>query len=110
PSDLKLPTPNLELRPGTALTLEGGFNRLRVCKYGLVLYNVNDHYVGRSFELYGEFSEGEVELFKQVIRPGDAVLDIAANIGAHTLVFARLAGEQGSVWAFEPQRVPFQTL
>jgi len=108
--ELNIPAPAMELHPGTSLALEGGFNRLRVCKYGLVLYNVNDHYVGRSFELYGEFSEGEVELFKQVIRPGDAVLDIGANIGAHTLVFARLVGEQGSVWAFEPQRVPFQTL
>ena len=110
PSELKPPVPTLEMRPGTSLALEGGFNRLRVCKYGLMLYNINDQYVGHSFELYGEFSEGEADLFKQVIRPGDTVLDVGANIGAHTLLFARLAGEHGSVWAFEPQRVPFQTL
>jgi len=108
--ELNLSKPHLDLAPGTSLTLEGGFNRLRVCKYGLMLYNINDQYVGQSFEQYGEFSDGEAELFKQVIRTGDAVLDVGANIGAHTVLFARLAGEHGSVWAFEPQRIPFQTL
>ncbi len=32
-------------------------------RHGRMLYNPNDTYVGRSLDLYGEFSEGEVELF-----------------------------------------------
>ena len=28
-----------------------------------MLYNMSDTYIGRSLDLYGEFSEGEVELF-----------------------------------------------
>lgn len=86
------------------------FNRLKECRYGTMLYNVNDIYVGRSFELYGEFSEGEVALFRQVVRPGSVVLDVGANIGAHTLFFAGAVGPEGSVFAFEPQRIVFQTL
>jgi FkbM family methyltransferase len=35
-------------------------------------------------------------------RPGMTVLDIGANIGAHTLRFARLAGREGRVIAYEP--------
>jgi len=36
------------------------------------------------------------------IKPGMKVLDIGANGGFYTLAFARLVGDQGHVWAFEP--------
>ncbi|GEM_PF-738548 len=86
------------------------FNRLEVARYGLMLYNIYDKYIGRSLELYGEFSEGEPELFKQFLRTGQTVLDIGANIGTHTLFFAKAVGQEGVVHAFEPQRIVFQTL
>lgn len=86
------------------------FNRLKACRYGQMLYNVNDRYLGRSLDLYGEFSEFEVALFRQLLRPGDTVLDIGANIGAHTVPIAQLVGPAGRVLAFEPQRIVFQTL
>jgi FkbM family methyltransferase len=86
------------------------FNRLKACRYGQMLFNVNDMYIGRSLDLYGEFSEGEVDVFRQIVQPGDLVLDIGANIGAHTLFFARQVGPSGRVLAFEPQRIVFQTL
>jgi FkbM family methyltransferase len=86
------------------------FNRQKACRYGLMLYNVHDLYVGRSLDLYGEFSEGEIEVFRQLVREGDVVLDIGANLGAHTLFFARQVGAAGRVLAFEPQRVLFQML
>ncbi len=86
------------------------FNKLKSCRYGYMLYNVHDIYVGRSFDLYGEFSEGEVSAFRQLIRPGSVVVDVGANIGAHTLPFARIVGGGGAVVAIEPQRLAFQTL
>lgn len=86
------------------------YNALRATRYGMMLYNRNDAYVGRSIELYGEFSEGETELFAWCIRPGMLVLDVGANIGAHTLWLARAVGPTGAVIAFEPQRLVFQTL
>jgi FkbM family methyltransferase len=86
------------------------FNRQKACRYGQMLYNIHDIYVGRSLDLYGEFSEGEVEMFRQIVRPGDWVLDVGANIGAHTLFFARQIGPSGRVLAFEPQRMIFQML
>lgn len=87
-----------------------GFNRLKRCRYGLMLYNPNDRFVGRALDLYGEFSEGEVELFRQTVKPGQVVLDVGANIGTHTLFFAGAVGSRGGVIAFEPQRLLFQTL
>jgi FkbM family methyltransferase len=87
-----------------------GFNALAKGRYGYVLYNRNDTYVGRAIEKYGEFSELEVNVFRQVCRNGDVVVEVGANIGTHTQAFAQLVGPRGRVHAFEPQRIVFQTL
>jgi FkbM family methyltransferase len=38
------------------------------------------------------------------------VADLGANFGAHTLVFSKLVGELGKVYAFEPQRMVYNSL
>lgn len=86
------------------------FNKLKQCRHGQMLFNINDQYIGRSFDLYGEYSEGEINLFAQIIREGQVVVDVGANIGDHTLFFAKQVGLSGVVHAFEPQRFVFQTL
>ncbi|MHB1291141.1 MAG: FkbM family methyltransferase [Sulfuricella sp.] len=87
-----------------------GFNKLKFCRHGLMLFNRHDRYVGRALDLYGEFSEGEVALFQRLLSPGDIALDVGANLGAHTVPMARLVGRRGRIYAFEPQRMMFQTL
>lgn len=86
------------------------FNRSKSCRFGTMLYNVNDQYVGRSLDLFGEYSWGESDFFRQIVRRGDVVVDVGANIGAHTLQFAQLTAPTGRVYAFEPQRLAFQVL
>jgi FkbM family methyltransferase len=86
------------------------FNKLSECRYGRMLFNKNDVYIGRSLDAYGEFSEGEIDLFRQVVNEGSFVVEVGANIGTHTLFFARQVGLAGTVVAFEPQRIVFQTL
>lgn len=85
-------------------------NQVKSCRYGLMIYQPNDAYIGRSLDLYGEFSEAEVALFRAAVSPGQTVLDVGANIGAHTLALARLVGPAGRVLAFEPQRIAFYSL
>lgn len=85
-------------------------NQVKPCRYGLMIYQPNDAYIGRSLDLYGEFSEAEVALFRAAVRPGQTVLDVGANIGAHTLALARLVGPTGRVLAFEPQRIAYYSL
>jgi len=83
---------------------------LRPCRHGTMMYLRNDVYIGRSLDQYGEYSEGEVALFRDWLRPGDVALDVGANIGAHTVPMAKLVGPTGIVYAFEPQRIIFQIL
>lgn len=68
-----------------------------------------DSYIGRAVELYGEYSEAEVDVFRGFVRPEDVCIDGGALFGEHTLALAGLC-PAGHVIAFEPQRIPFQIL
>src|SRR5260221_14521456 len=48
------------------------------------------------------FPFGEIAAIRKFIRPGQTVLDLGANIGWFTLLFARHVGAAGRVIAFEP--------
>ena len=50
----------------------------------------------------GAFERDTLRALEALVRSGATVLDIGANIGAHTLHLARLVGEKGRVIAFEP--------
>ncbi len=89
---------------------ETAFNVLANTRLGPMLANRNDRYVGQSILAYGEFSEGEAQMFRQLVGAGDVVLEAGSNIGAHTVLISRLVGEGGAVFAYEPQRIVFQTL
>ncbi len=86
------------------------YNTLKETEDGTVLYNPNDKYVGKSIEAYGRYQLEELKKFERLVKSGDTVLDIGANIGTHTLWFANKVGPSGFVMAFEPQRLVFQTL
>ncbi len=78
-----------------------GFNQLAATRHGYLLYNRNDVFIGRAIEKYGEYSALEMELFETLCSAGNAVIEVGANIGAHTVGFSRLVGAQGRVLAFE---------
>ena len=43
------------------------------------------------------------ELFNKVVKEGDVVADIGANIGYFTLLSAKIVGKNGKVYSFEPE-------
>lgn len=55
-----------------------------------------------SIWLLGAFEPGTVRQYRKSIRPGSVVIDVGANIGAHTLPLADCVGKTGKVIAFEP--------
>ena len=52
-----------------------------------------------SFE---EVERAEHQFYVDYVRPGMTVFDVGASVGELTVLFARLAGDAGSVHAFEP--------
>lgn len=44
----------------------------------------------------------EQNLMRQIVRKGDFVFDIGANIGLHTVLLSKLVGPTGKILAFEP--------
>jgi FkbM family methyltransferase len=63
-----------------------------------------------SIWLVGAFEVGTVRAYQRLLRPGQIVLDIGANVGAHTLHLACAIGEAGKVYAFEPTDYAFAKL
>src|SRR3954453_21154712 len=59
----------------------------------------------------GNFDERQTRSgLSQLVTPGSLLLDIGANIGAHTLHLAQLVGASGKVMAFEPTDFAFRKL
>lgn len=52
--------------------------------------------------LLGGFELRTLRRYAHLIKEGDIVLDIGANVGAHTLPLAQLVGPSGRVFSFEP--------
>lgn len=59
---------------------------------------------GVDFAIYllGGFEVRTLDRYKELVRDGDIVLDIGANVGSHTLPLAQLVGATGKVISFEP--------
>ena len=89
---------------------DSGNNKLINGRLGLFITNKYDIFIGQSLIKYGEFSWFEFEFMQQMVNTGDVVVEVGANIGAHTIGLAKSVGDQGRVIAFEPQPVVFQTL
>ncbi|CAB3760001.1 hypothetical protein GQ57_30555 [Burkholderia sp. MSh2] len=86
--------------------------------HGLMVVNRNEAAfsfgVGVALLEEGGYDPREIGFVRDIVNllpPGCVVLDVGANIGVHTLEFARACEAKGGiVHAFEPQRILFQML
>jgi FkbM family methyltransferase len=59
---------------------------------------------------FGRFERDTSKALERIIKPGMVVVDIGANIGAHTLPIAKHVGETGRVFAIEPTSFAYSKL
>ncbi len=56
------------------------------------------------FEIFygARFEQALVSAIKPIVKSGMSIVDVGANSGYYTMLFAHLVGDTGYVWAFEP--------
>ena len=63
-----------------------------------------------AISLNGIYERQETGFVENEIKPGQTVVDIRAHIGYYSLIFAKLVGPHGKVYAFEPDPSNFSIL
>ena len=79
-------------------------------KHGIFSYYTNDEYIGKSLSEYGEWSETEIILLKQLVKDNENIIEVGSNIGTHTIPLAKHVLNGGLVYAIEPQSQNYKLL
>lgn len=87
-------------RPGTVQARRGGIMWELDLAEGIDL----------AIYLLGGFEKASLKAYRTLVKPGDIIFDIGANIGAHALPLALAAGQTGHVHAFEPTVFAFDKM
>jgi len=81
----------------------GGLSMKTVCHRRGIEWNLDlDEGIDLAIYLLGAYEAKTLAAYRSKLKPGAVVFDIGANVGAHTLHFAKLVGASGHVHAFEP--------
>jgi FkbM family methyltransferase len=81
----------------------GEADAIAVLRDGSLLQVRLNDYVGRAAYFFGDLDPKVTWVCSRLLRPGDQVFDVGANIGLVTMYAARIVGPAGHVDAFEPQ-------
>jgi len=63
-----------------------------------------------SIFIFGQFEKETSQAIRRLVTNNSIVIDIGANIGAHTLPMAKLVGKKGKVYAIEPTKYAYSKL
>jgi FkbM family methyltransferase len=67
-----------------------------------VKVDIREHLGGNLFYGLTILDPAEISFLKHILRDGDYVIDVGANIGLYSLLAAQSIGSKGRVYAFEP--------
>jgi FkbM family methyltransferase len=95
---IKLLFYNATAKSGMSFSLVPGNKTLYKTKYnGLEFTTIDALYnIAADFDFYMHFHK---------VKPGDVIIDAGANNGYISLLFSKLTGKQGKVYAFEPDAI-----
>jgi len=107
---------SLDVEHASRLLLDlGTGQQIYQCDRGTFLLSDNDLHISRSLKAFGSYDDECLSTVLNLIRPGDVVLDIGANIGSFTVPMAAkvATGDDhagGMVFAFEALQMNFHAL
>jgi len=76
----------------------------------LYVHGEQDQFVSRRLREEGVWEPYETALLLQLLRPADVFVDVGANLGYFSVLAASVVGDQGAVFAFEPDPSNFRLL
>lgn len=69
-----------------------------------------DRGIERKLYNQGVYEEGTLYCFEKILKKGDVILDVGANIGLTTIRASKLIGDKGKVYAIEAMTSTFEIL
>lgn len=78
-----------------------GWRRVRT-KHDFVMDLDLQDWIPQDIFLTGEFEPATTAVARKLLKPGDIVVDVGANIGYYSLLFCSCVGKAGHVYSFEP--------
>jgi FkbM family methyltransferase len=60
-------------------------------------------YVQANLYLYGTYEKPTLKFISKLLKEGDTTIDVGANVGLMSLIFAKCIGNSGKVFSFEPE-------
>lgn len=81
--------------------INGSLSPSKVIVFNHVMYLDKGDAMGLAVN--GVYEPSETRLIQELLFPGNIVIDVGANIGYYTLLYANLVGSSGKVYAFEPE-------
>lgn len=76
----------------------------------LLIDPLNDQKIERQIFTRGTYEAGTADMMARVLKTGDIVCDVGANIGVLSLTAAKIVGDSGKVFAFEPAQKIYEVL
>jgi FkbM family methyltransferase len=83
--------------------------RRRVMRKG-IMWELDLEDLIQRYICFGYYEPWETDYFKRIIKSGDIIIDVGANIGYYSLLGGKLVGANGIVYAFEPEENSFKQL
>jgi FkbM family methyltransferase len=75
-----------------------------------ICLNPDDPWFSPIVAIIGSYEPDETRIFERVLKSGNKVIDVGANVGWFTLLSAKLVGKEGQVMALEPAPRTFSFL
>ena len=82
-----------------------------VKRRGVYIYlNSKDRWISSYIQVVGAYDMEGTLLLESLLKEGDVVFDVGANIGWYTLVSSKMVKRIGRIYAFEPEPINFSLL